>query len=138
MAELRGILIMVVLIAMVSLGMAGFIGDQAQVQNVNDVNVTFLDPFSASLGNMSNTTETLRKNMQSADPSIKDGFTALFGSSFIVLKIVLSVVFLPINIMIALGGLLGLPWWFATGITAIIIITVVFVIANVIFGRGAT
>lgn len=135
MVQLTDILVGVLLVSMVALGAGSFMYEQSQQHNTQGVDMGFNSTFD-HLGEITNTTRTLQEKVETASLESAEGFAALFTGSFAILRIVSNVAFLPISIFTDLGDTLGLPWWFSTGITAILIIVIVFIIANIIFGRG--
>ena len=137
--SLQGILASVIIIGMVVFGAFAFITEQTtntgQTQNNAALQASFSNTTSAMNETMG-TAENLREKIESANLVSVDGFAALFSASFSILRIVLNVVFLPINIIIDIATVLGAPWWFGAGLAAIITLSVVLLIANIIFGRG--
>ena len=137
--SLQGILASVIIIGMVVFGAFAFITEQTtntgQTQNNAALQASFSNTTSAMNETMG-TAENLREKIESANLVSVDGFAALFSASFSILRIVLNVIFLPINIIIDIATVLGAPWWFGAGLAAIITLSVVLLIANIIFGRG--
>ena len=136
---LQGMLVSVIIIGMVVFGAFAFITEQTTNTGQTQNNAALQASFSNTTSAMNETlgvAEELREKIETANLVSVDGFAALFSASFSILRIVLNVIFLPINIIVDIATVLGAPWWFAAGLAAIITISVVLLIANVIFGRG--
>lgn len=135
MVKLTDILIGVIIVSMAALGMTSFLYEQSVNNGVTGVDMGFNNTFN-HLSSMTNTTEDVKQSIETTSLTDIDGFSALFSGAFKILRLVLTSAFLPISIMTDIGTSIGLPYWFSTGITAILILLIAFAIANITFGRG--
>lgn len=137
MASVKNWIFVVIFITMVSFGTAYFLQEQAVTYGVTDMDTSYNGTFD-NIAEVNNATEIVREKIQTSEIVSVEGVTALFNGAYSILRLVMSIVFLPINIMVSIGTYLGFPWWASAMITAAIIISVGFAIANVVFGRQST
>jgi hypothetical protein len=136
MAKLQELLIGVVLVSMIAIGIASFLQGQADVHGVS-VDTGFNNTFN-TFTNMTDETNDIRDSISSADTGVVDSVSNFISGSYSALRIVLNIVFLPIDFFLDVGSLIGLPWWFSTGIIIIIVLLVAFAIINRVTGGQAT
>lgn len=136
---LQDLVIGVIFVSFTLLAIFAFLKQQTENVGVTNVEPEIQTMFSNTTNNLNATVseaETLRQTIQTSNLVSVQGFAALFTGSFAVLRIVLNALQLPINIFTDVSNALGMPWWFLAGVSAILVVVIVLIIANIIFGRG--
>jgi len=136
---IQDIVIGVIFVSVVLLAIFAFLAQQT-----NNLGITTVEPEVSAM--FSNTTANLNASVAVADEFKQtigtsslistQGFAALFTGSFAILRIALNAIALPFNIITDVSNAIGLPWYFSAALESILIIVIVLIIANIIFGRG--
>lgn len=135
--NLASLIIGMVLVSMVALSAAMFMDEQG-----TNYGTTLDTNFTGGLDvteNVSIETNTIRQKIQSSGILSITGVGAMLDGAFAVLKLMMSIVFLPITVMYyLLKTVFFLPDFVAAGITAIITLVVAFLIISALLGRNRT
>jgi hypothetical protein len=133
--KLKDFMIIMVVISLLALCVAGFIGGLNSEYNSTPTNISLIDAYAAKLNN----SKTMTTNLYNAAGSggiTAGGITgALFSNIGSIFQLILSSVTVPIELITLTASNFGIPPLITLSVITILILVIVFAIISAILGR---